>query len=130
VQRLLETRMRELSEGLCHAHGARCTVEYTHEFAPTVNSCEWVDIAACAAAQVAGADVVDRDVPPMMISEDFGAFLQAIPGNFMFIGNGANGETGSTPLHNASYDFNDEILTTGARYFAEVARLALKSAVA
>jgi len=130
VQRLLETRMRELSEGLCHAHGARCTVEYTHEFAPTVNSCEWVDIAACAAAQVSGADAVDRDVPPMMISEDFGAFLQAIPGNFMFIGNGANGETGSTPLHNASYDFNDEILTTGARYFAEVARLALKSAVA
>lgn len=62
---------------------------------------------------------------PMMISEDFGAFLQQVPGNFVFIGNGTEGEAGATPLHNASYDFNDAILATGARYFAEVARVSL-----
>ena len=28
----------------------------------------------------------------------------------------------SLPLHNARYCFNDEILLTGARYFAEVVR--------
>ncbi|KVR52094.1 hypothetical protein WK18_02930 [Burkholderia ubonensis] len=32
---------------------------------------------------------------------------------------------GGVPLHNARYDFNDEILSIGARYFAELARLAL-----
>ncbi|WP_240160423.1 hypothetical protein [Pseudomonas bharatica] len=61
----------------------------------------------------------------MMISEDFGAFLQQVPGNFVFIGNGASGETGGTPLHNACYDFNDGILKTGAEYFAEVVRRSL-----
>ncbi|MBZ5792732.1 amidohydrolase [Burkholderia contaminans] len=126
VQALLETRMREVSEGICRTHGATCTFEYTHEFAPTVNSPEWVDTAVQAAAQVAGADAVNADVQPMMISEDFGAFLQAVPGNFVFIGNGEAGGRGGVPLHNATYDFNDEILPIGARYFEAVARLALR----
>jgi amidohydrolase len=125
VQAMLATRMREISEGICHAHGAECTFEYTHEFAPTVNSPEYLDLAVAAARSIAGADKVDESVQPMMISEDFGAFLQAVPGNFIFIGNGDTGKEGGTPLHNATYDFNDEILLTGARYFAEIARLAL-----
>ncbi|MBN3762053.1 M20 aminoacylase family protein [Burkholderia sp. Ac-20365] len=125
VQTLLETRMREVSEGICHAHGADCTFEYTHEFAPTVNSPQCVDVAVNAACNIAGTENVDANVPPMMISEDFGAFLQAVPGNFIFIGNGEQAGKGGVPLHNATYDFNDDILLTGARYFAELARLAL-----
>lgn len=58
----------------------------------------------------------------MMISEDFGAFLTAVPGAFVFIGNGATGATGGVPLHNAQYDFNDAVLPIGARYFAEIVR--------
>ncbi|MFX1675716.1 M20 family metallopeptidase [Paraburkholderia sp. A2WS-5] len=125
VQTLLETRMREISVGLCATHGVECSFEYTHEFAPTVNSPEYLDVAVNAARNVAGEAAVDANVQPMMISEDFGAFLQAVPGNFVFIGNGDVPERGGTPLHNARYDFNDDILMTGARYFAELARLEL-----
>ncbi|SAK79122.1 amidohydrolase [Caballeronia hypogeia] len=125
VQALLESRMREVSEGICRANGADCVFEYTHEFAPTINSPEYVDLATQAAAKIAGPDSVDANVQPMMISEDFGAFLQVVPGNFVFIGNGEAAGQGGVPLHNACYDFNDEILQTGARYFAELARLAL-----
>ncbi|MFM0554168.1 M20 family metallopeptidase [Paraburkholderia sediminicola] len=125
VQHMLATRMREISEGICHAHGAECSFEYTHEFAPTVNSEEYVELAVSAARNIAGAENVEANVQPMMISEDFGAFLQVVPGNFSFIGNGDTGKTGGVPLHNATYDFNDDILLTGARYFAEIARLAL-----
>ena len=125
VQAMLATRMRQISEGICNTHGAECTFEYTHEFAPTVNSPEYVSLAVAAARNIAGADQVDASVQPMMISEDFGAFLQAVPGNFIFIGNGDTGKEGGVPLHNAAYDFNDAILLVGARYFAEVARLAL-----
>jgi amidohydrolase len=128
VQALLETRMREVSEGICRTHGAECTFEYTHEFAPTVNSEQFVDVAVKAAANVAGARGIDANVQPMMISDDFGAFLQVVPGNFAFIGNGESHENGGTPLHNAAYDFNDDILSIGARYFAEIARLQLPHA--
>ncbi|KEY88947.1 M20 family metallopeptidase [Pseudomonas capeferrum] len=125
VQRLLEQRMREISEGICRMHGATCRFEYSHEFAPTVNWANNTDIAIAAARNVVGDKAVDPEVSPMMISEDFGAFLQTVPGNFVFIGNGAEGQDGATPLHNAGYDFNDEILVTGARYFAELVRISL-----
>jgi len=125
VQRLLETRMRSISEGICAAHGAECTFEYTHEFVPTVNTPECVRTAIAAATAVVGAANVDSDVAPMMISEDFGAFLQVVPGNFAFIGNGAEGEPGATPLHNARYDFNDAVLPVGAHYLAEIVRTKL-----
>jgi metal-dependent amidase/aminoacylase/carboxypeptidase family protein len=43
----------------------------------------------------------------------------ARPGACIFIGNGA-GE-GACMLHNLRYDFNDEILTLGASYWASLA---------
>ena len=125
VQALLEKRMREVCMGICQAHGAQCAFEYTHEFAPTVNWAECVPIALAAATAVAGADRVDGNVQPMMISEDFGAFLRHVPGAFVFIGNGDGDAPGATPLHNARYDFNDSVLPVGARYFAELARIRL-----
>ncbi|MFZ6049335.1 M20 aminoacylase family protein [Pseudomonas sp. CR3202] len=125
VQQLLETRMREICMGVCAMHGATCEFEYTHEFAPTVNWADNTAFAVAAARNVVGEQAVDGEVSPMMISEDFGAFMQKVPGNFVFIGNGAPGEAGATPLHNACYDFNDAILGIGARYFAEVIRISL-----
>lgn len=125
VQRLLESRMRSISEGICAAHGAECSFEYTHEFVPTVNTPECVPTAITAATAIVGAANVDGNVAPMMISEDFGGFLQAVHGNFAFIGNGAEGEPGATPLHNAQYDFNDAVLPIGARYLAEIVRTKL-----
>jgi len=125
VQSLLETRMRDICEGICRMHGANCTFEYTHEFAPTVNWEQCVPVALEAARSVVGEDRVNGAVAPMMISEDFGAFLQVVPGAFVFIGNGESGSTGGVPLHNNHYDFNDDVLTIGANYFAQIARVAL-----
>lgn len=122
VQALLQARMRTLCEGICQAHGARCTVEYTHEFAPTVNWASCVAVAVRAAQAVVGAERVDADTPPIMASEDFGRFLQHIPGAFVFIGNGSGDDPGGVPLHNPGYDFNDGILGVGARWLAELVR--------
>ncbi len=122
VQALLERRMRELCAGIAAAHGAQAEVDYTHEFVPTVNWPQCVSVAVRAAEAVVSAEKVDGNVAPMMISEDFGAFLKVVPGAFVFIGNGASDAPGGVPLHNAQYDFNDAILPIGARYFAELVR--------
>ena len=118
VQALLEARMRSLCEGIAAAQGASVTVSYTHEFAPTVNWAEQTAQALRAAEAVVGGDKVDRAVAPMMISEDFGAFLEAVPGAFLFLGAGED----ALPLHNSAYDFNDALLPLGAEYFATLAR--------
>jgi len=125
VQRLLEQRMAQLVAGISAAHGAEHAFTYSHEFEPTVNTPELVAGAVDAARQVAGVDQVDGSCAPLMVSEDFGAFLRAVPGNFMFLGTGLPGEPGGTPLHNSTYDFNDAVLLRGARYLAAVARARL-----
>jgi len=122
VQALLECRMREICNGIALAYGATCEVAYTHEFVPTVNWPQCTPIAVRAAQNVVGAENVEENVAPMMISEDFGAFLKVVPGAFVFIGNGSANGPGGVPLHNAKYDFNDAILPIGARYFAELVR--------
>lgn len=125
VQQLLEARMRDICMGACAMHGAHCEFEYTHEFAPTMNWAENTALAVRAARTVAGEGMVDAEIAPVMASEDFGVFLQHVPGNFAFIGNGSGDEPGAIPLHNACYDFNDAILPLGARYFAQIVRESL-----
>ncbi len=120
VQATLERRMRELCAGICAAHGATCVVSYTHEFSPTVNPAAGVAAAVHAAQAVVGPDRVDANTAPLLGSEDFGAFLATVPGNFIFIGNGDTGQY-ATPLHNARYDFNDAILPIGAAYLCRLA---------
>ncbi|HUK06923.1 MAG TPA: M20 aminoacylase family protein [Stellaceae bacterium] len=122
VQAQIEERMGAIVAGICAAHGAQHSFRYTHEFEPTVNWPENVDPALRAATAVVGAANVEGNCPPLLTSEDFGAFLRAIPGNYMLIGSGIEGESGGTPLHNPNYDFNDALLMKGAQYFAALAR--------
>ena len=62
-----------------------------------------------------------------MTSEDFAFMLQAKPGAYAFIGNGdgshrphLHGE-GPCVLHNASYDFNDDLIPLGASVWVKLA---------
>ncbi|MBM7343078.1 M20 aminoacylase family protein [Pantoea coffeiphila] len=122
VQALLEKRMRIICNSICAMHEAECEFIYTHEYSPTVNHAEETAYAVEAANQVFGNENVDPNTLPMMTSEDFGAFLEKVPGAFVFIGNGCEKDgKGYLPLHNSSYDFNDDILITGAKFFAELA---------
>ena len=63
-----------------------------------------------------------------MGAEDFAYMLQAKPGAYVFIANGdghhrAMGHgAGPCTLHNASYDFNDDLIPLGGTYWAELAK--------
>lgn len=125
VSAMIEARMAAIAAGLCQAHGAGHRFLYTREFRPTVNSAAqtaWALDAARAVAGAEGAEGAEGDCAPVLASEDFGAFLERVPGNFMFLGSGLAGEPGGVPLHNAAYDFQDGLLPLGAAYFATLAR--------
>ena len=120
VQALLEQRIRQVSEGIAAAHGAKVEVTYTHEFAPTVNDPTCVEIARRAAVQALGADQVDADADPIMASEDFGVLAEHVPACLALLGNGTEPGAGGTPLHSSDYVFNDEILANGVAYLRQV----------
>ena len=120
VQDLVERAIREIAESMAHAHGASATVSYQRRYPPTINTPAQADIAIAVARSLVGADKVAVDPTPSMASEDFAYFLQARPGAYVWIG--VDTDKPSVPLHNACYDFNDEVLGLGAAFFVALVR--------
>ncbi len=115
---LLQTRLADLARHTAAAHNLTAELKIFSTLAATVNHSEAADLAE-AAARAAGLQV-RRDLPPSMAAEDFGRFLQDIPGAYAWIGNGP-----SASLHNPNYDYNDELLPVAARYLTATAKAAL-----
>ena len=115
----IEAFMRQISAGVAAAHGVEITVDFRTEFVETINAPGPVD-AVYRAGEAAGCEVI-RDRPPMTFSEDFAHFAAAVPGCFLLMGNGTEGANGK-PLHAADYDFNDDLLPTGAEFWVQLVR--------
>ena len=126
VQVLLEDRMRTISENICAANNVECEFSYSNSFTPTINWKECHDVAVKAAKKVLGDDKVNENTNPMMSSEDFGHFLERVPGCFVFLGGQREG-TEVYPLHHAKFDYKDENLARGAEFFAEIVRSQLNT---
>lgn len=125
AQATVEQRMRQLADGICTAHGGTATVEYSHEFVRLINTANEVRSALEAASSVVGESRVEAECALVTASEDFAQYLKHVPGCFIDIGNGLEGSCGKT-LHNPEYDFNDEILATGASYWIQLAEQELR----
>jgi amidohydrolase len=116
VQDLMERRLGEVVDLTARTFGATARLHYLRDYPVTVNAGANVDIAFAAAAAVAGAQNVDRDVAPMMGSEDFAFMLQKRPGAYIFLGQGK-----TAGLHHPKYDFNDDVIPAGVSYWIELA---------
>ncbi|WP_439617277.1 M20 aminoacylase family protein [Shinella sp.] len=116
VQDLMERRLGEVVDLTARTFGATAQLHYLRDYPVTVNANANVDIAFAAAAAVAGTQNVDRDVAPMMGSEDFAFMLQKRPGAYIFLGQGK-----TAGLHHPKYDFNDDVIPAGVSYWIELA---------
>jgi hippurate hydrolase len=116
VQDAIEPAIRRIAGGICEAFGAAMEARYERRYPSTVNSEAETELAARAAAAVAGDRNLDRNPTPCMGSEDFAYMLRARPGAYIWLGNGPM--DGGCLLHNPHYDFNDAILPIGASYWA------------
>ncbi|MCB1978262.1 MAG: amidohydrolase, partial [Burkholderiaceae bacterium] len=132
---LIEARMREVAEHTCAAYQATCDFEFVRNYPPTVNSAPEAEFARRVMQEIVGEANV-RVQEPTMGAEDFAYMLQARPGAYCFIANGegthrmhGHGE-GPCTLHNASYDFNDDLIPLGATYWVRLAEAWLASRAA
>jgi hippurate hydrolase len=119
TQALIEKRMRELVVNIGKAHNVEVTLDYTHEFIVLKNTDHETDLAVQAAIDTVGVERVVSDCEPAACSEDFAQMLRAKPGCYVLIGNGTDGHNGR-PLHNPGYDFNDDVLETGAAWWVRL----------
>jgi len=130
---LIEQRMQQVAEGISAAHGARCDFKFVRNYPPTINTPAEANFMRGVMAGVVGADnVLVQEAA--MTAEDFSFMLQARPGAYAFIGNGDGAHRapqhggGPCMLHNASYDFNDELIPLGATLWVQLAEQFLAAA--
>jgi hippurate hydrolase len=123
VGNTIEASLKRIADGVAATHGMTCTTKYERRYPPTVNEDIETGVCAGVARDLVGAEkVIER--APMMGAEDFAFMLQQRPGCYAWLGNGPmdNGRQ----LHNPRYDFNDDILTVGASYWARLTETRLK----
>jgi len=121
VQDHIEAALRDTASGIALAHGVEAEVRYHRYYPATVNTGAESQLALKAAT---AAGLQASDAPrPAFTSEDFAFLLRERPGAYLWLGQG-----GERPLHHACYDFNDEALPHGVRWFCALAELALPPA--
>jgi len=123
---LIESRMGKIAEHVCAAHEAGCDFRFRRNYPPTINTAAEANFARRVMAGIVGEDnVLVQEAA--MTAEDFSFMLQARPGAYAFIGNGDGSHRephhggGPCMLHNASYDFNDELIPLGATCWVRLA---------
>lgn len=130
---LIEQRMRAIAEHTGAAFDAQVEFRFKRNYPPLINHPKETAFAVKVMQSIVGAQNVDAQVEPTMGAEDFAFMLQQKPGCYVFIGNGDGDHRtvghglGPCNLHNASYDFNDELLPIGASYWVRLAEAYLRN---
>ncbi|GKS95373.1 M20 aminoacylase family protein [Acidovorax sp. SUPP2825] len=124
----IEAALRATAEGIALASGTQVEVAYLRYYPATVNTPAEADLALEAARAIGlQAGTAPRAA---FTSEDFAFMLQRRPGAYLWLGQGRAdpGPDGERALHHPCYDFNDDALPLGVRWFCEVAARALAPA--
>ena len=117
VQDRLENALRDVVEGTARASGCSATLEYHRYYPATINDAACAQHALEAARALLGTATLAE--APAFTSEDFAFMLNAVPGAYIWLGQGSAAK--GAPLHTPGYDFHDEVLPVGAGLLASIA---------
>jgi hippurate hydrolase len=120
VRDLLEKRITEIAQTQAAVYGATAEVNYVRQFPVLNNHSAQTAFCQQVIRDGLGEDGLHAQAEPVSASEDFAFFLERVPGCYVNIGNGI-GSVGGCMVHNAGYDFNDRVLSTGATYWVKLA---------
>lgn len=119
VRDLLERRIQEIARSQAESYGATVEIEYHRRYPVLNNNPQQTEFCLNVVREWLGQEGVLANPEPITASEDFAFFLEKVPGCFINIGNGV-GSIGGCMVHNADYDFNDRVLSTGASYWVKL----------
>ena len=115
VRAQMKARIESICAGVALATECEIAVTFYGSSPATINHREQAEAAATAATEVFGEANVLRDFPPLNGSEDFSEFLLHRPGAYVLLGQGG------VYCHHPEFDFNDEVLPLGVRFFVTLA---------
>jgi len=123
VRDQLEAEIDILAQGVAASFGIAAEYNFKRRIPPVVNDRDATHRALLAAEAVTGRPVI-TDFPPSTAGDDFAFLGAAVPGAYVWLGNGP-AEDGALH-HNSRYDFNDDAIVTGARYWTALVEQELR----
>ncbi|GAA2993792.1 M20 family metallopeptidase [Streptosporangium longisporum] len=116
--------IKSLLESVAGAYGVEAEMDYVRGVPPVVNDKVSVQMLAEAAEGVLGQGA---PVPTeqSLGGEDFGWYLESIPGAFARLGTRRKGSTESADIHQGTFDVDESAIGTGVRFLAATALTAL-----
>ena len=121
TEQMMIAGLQRISEHVAAAHLCQAEVIIKPGYPNTTNHAHEARFMASVMREIVGDENADGDILPALTAEDFGFMLEVVPGAYGWIGNGPNGQSG-VGLHNPAYDFNDDNLDRGSRFWDLLAR--------
>ncbi len=119
VRAQLLDAVRQIAESTAGAQGVSATLEIVAATPAVLNAPQATSLARDAAALVVGPGGVKPLRWPNLGGEDFGFFLERVPGCYVRFGAHPAGE--GFPAHSSRFRFDEQALALGAAYFYHVA---------
>ena len=116
VADIIEQNVLRLARGIAESFGATADARFNRIYPATINDADAMGMARAAAETVVGDTRVQEMAAPTMGGEDFSFMLNAKQGAYIMLGT-ARGKD-DAGLHHPRYDFNDDVLPTGASFWA------------
>ena len=115
VRDQIEAEIGKIAHGVAATFGIATEYSFLRRIPPVVNDADVTARALRAAQAATGSRPVVTDFPPSTAGDDFADFSAQVPGAYVWLGNGP--AVDGALHHNSRYDFNDEAILTGARFW-------------
>jgi len=115
VRDQIEAEIGKIAHGVAATFGIAAEYSFLRRIPPVVNDADVTARALRAAQAATGSRPVVTDFPPSTAGDDFADFSAQVPGAYVWLGNGP--AVDGALHHNSRYDFNDEAILTGARFW-------------
>ena len=114
----MEAGIRRIAEHTCGAAKATCSIDWHPSYPVTANDKDEAAFVRDALAAEFG-DARVLEIPPVMGSEDFSYFAQAVPACFWFLG--AGDDAHAFPNHHPAFDIDEQAMVAGIAAYVTVA---------
>lgn len=119
VRRKVHAAVRRTAEGICAACGAQAEIELNDGYPVMVNNPAAARFLLGISQEIIGSAHTQELLSPSMGGEDFGYFLQKVPGAMFRLGVAT--QENYPALHNPAYNFTDDAIPIGAAIFCGAA---------
>jgi hippurate hydrolase len=127
---LIERRMREVTDLTARTWGCKAEFKFNRSTAVVVSAEEPFKTASAAAISTVGHERYDDNLQRSCAGEDFANMMAVRPGAFLWVGNGLEPDGSYHQLHTPHYNFNDDVIPIGVKYWVNVATQELSGSTA